>query len=109
VPNITNHGILLANYPTLDDGIQDTINAINMLDSSTFYPEFIAEIDSANQNELIFTLLLIAFMCLAVMAMHSLHLGPIRLQGKHSLNMLRILPTSLLQKNPQAMKVISLV
>lgn len=46
-------------------------------------------------------------MCLAVLALHRLHLGPIRIQGRHSLNMLKILPASLLQKNPNAMKVIA--
>jgi hypothetical protein len=62
---------------------------------------------SASKVELFLTLTLIGLMCLAVLALHGLHLGPIRIQGRHSLNMLKILPASLLQKNPNAMKVIA--
>jgi hypothetical protein len=107
VSNITSKGILSANYSALDDGLQDVSDAISGLDSSTYYPQFLDEIRSANSVELIFTLLLIGFMCVAVLALHTLHLGPIRTQGRHSLNMLRILPASLLQRNPKAFRVIA--
>jgi hypothetical protein len=107
VPNITSQGILIANYTYLDDGLQQTIRDINSLDFTTYYPQYEEEISNGNQNELIFTVLLIACMCLAVFFMHSLYLGPMRAQGKHSLNMLRILPSWALQRNPKALKIIA--
>jgi hypothetical protein len=109
VPNITTQGILSLNYSFLDDGLQHISDEISDLDSSTFFPQFKEEISFANIVELIFTLLLIGFMCVAVMALHTLYLGPIQIQGKHSLNMLRIMPAVLLQRNPKALRVIASV
>lgn len=48
--NVTSQQIMLANYSNLDASLQSAVNTINMLDTTTFYPQFVDEINSTNQN-----------------------------------------------------------
>jgi len=98
----------MANYTLIDAGLQQGSFGITSLHDDIYKPEYEDTLSTCLQYELIFSTVFICLCCIVVAIIHGLYLSPILTECNKSLNMIRILPAWIFQRNPKANLLISL-
>lgn len=106
--NTTNQSSLSTMYSTsINSTLANATNSILNLDSTVFKPSFRSLISSNQQNELIMKIAYGVLGVLALLLMHFCYIKPIKAHRRYTINMLRMLPSWLLQRAPEAVASIN--
>ena len=88
-------------FNKISPALEQAYNKILEMDRTTFQPAFAATISSARSRDLIFTMVLWGLGILLILLVHLLYIHPIHTQRTQTLNMLKIIPAWMLERNPE--------
>ena len=88
-------------FNKISPALEQAYNKIMEMDLTTFQPAFAATISSARSRDLIFTMVLWGLGILLILLVHLLYIHPIHTQRTQTLNMLKIIPAWMLERNPE--------
>ena len=88
-------------FNKISPALEQAYYKILEMDRTIFQPAFAAAISSARSRDLIFTMVLWGLGILLIILVHLLYIHPIHTQRTQTLNMLKIIPAWMLDRNPE--------
>jgi len=86
--------------------LENACTKIISLQASTFGPMFYDDLQTDKSRELIFTIVLWTLGLLLILLFHFFYFGPIYTQRSQTINMIRIMPTWLVERSPEACRLV---